>query len=99
MFHKDNLEATGQTYQAKTCALTEIPQGEVFRIAEIKGGPGLKRRLLAMGFHRGDLVVLDGEAPMRGPLLVKNLTTETRVALGRGVASKIVVEPVDNNAG
>ncbi len=99
MFHKDDSRDTGQTYLSKTCALTEIPQGEVFRIVEIKGGAGLKRRLLAMGFHRGDLVVLDGEAPMRGPLLVKNLATETRVALGRGIAGKIIVEPVDNDEG
>lgn len=99
MFHKNDNQATVQTGTEKTCALTEIPQGEVFRVAEIKGGSGLKRRLLALGFHRGDLVVLDGEAPMRGPLLVKNLTSETRVALGRGIASKIIVEPVDNHEG
>jgi len=57
----------------------------------------LHRRLLALGFHRGDLLVLDGEAPMRGPLLVRNLTTDTRVALGRGIAGKIIVEPVRNH--
>jgi len=97
MFHKNNAKNSGLPELGQTCLLAEIPQGEVFRIVEIKGGPGLHRRLLALGFHRGDLLVLDGEAPMRGPLLVRNLTTDTRVALGRGIANKIIVEPVRNH--
>lgn len=79
--------------------MLEVPIGQTFRIVEIKGGPGLHRRLLALGFHRGDLVSLDGEAIMRGPVLVRNLTTDTRVALGRGIAQKILVEPVKSDEG
>ncbi|MBC7363602.1 MAG: ferrous iron transport protein A [Candidatus Aminicenantes bacterium] len=97
MFHKSNVKGSKLSNQAPTCLLSEMPQGEAFRIVEIRGGPGLQRRLLALGFHRGDLLVLDGEAPIRGPLLVRNLTTDTRVALGRGIANKIIVEPVRNN--
>jgi len=97
MFHKNNAKNSELPELGQICLLAEIPQGEVFRIVEIKGGPGLHRRLLALGFHRGDLLVLDGEAPMRGPLLVRNLTTDTRVALGRGIAGKIIVEPVRNH--
>jgi len=97
MFYKDKPKSSNLPDQGQTCLLTEIPQGEEIRIVEIKGGPGLHRRLLALGFHRGDLLVLDGEAPMRGPLLVRNLTTDTRVALGRGIANKIIVEPVRNH--
>jgi Fe2+ transport system protein FeoA len=81
------------------CNLLEVPQGQTFKIVEIKGGPGLHRRLMALGFHRGDLISLDGEAIMRGPVLVRNLTTDTRVALGRGIAQKIVVEPVKSDEG
>jgi len=77
--------------------LLEVPQGRNFRIVEISGGPGLHRRLLALGFHRGDLVSLDGEALLGGPLLVRNLTTDTRIALGRGIARKILVEPVEDD--
>jgi len=79
--------------------LLEVPQGQSFKIVEIKGGPGLHRRLLALGFHRGDLVTLDGEAIMSGPVLVRNLTADTRVALGRGIAQKILVEPVESDEG
>lgn len=94
MFHKSEEKNFALLNAGGRCSLAEVPQGEVFRIVEIKGGPGLHRRLLALGFHRGDRVILDGEAPMRGPLLIRNLTTETRVALGRGIAQKIFVEPV-----
>lgn len=55
----------------------------------------MHRRLLALGFHRGDLVSLDGEALLGGPVLVRNLTSDTRIALGRGIARKILVEPVE----
>ncbi len=91
---KQRIKEAGSELRAGVCSLLEVPQGEVFRILEIKGGPGLHRRLLALGFHRGDLVTLDGEALMGGPVLVRNLTTDTRLALGRGIAGKIIVEPI-----
>ncbi|MGB9906630.1 MAG: FeoA family protein [Candidatus Saccharicenans sp.] len=90
---RDQIEenpASGRSY-----TILEIPQGRNFRIVEIKGGPGLQRRLLALGFHRGDLISLDGEALLGGPVLVRNLTSDTRIALGRGIARKILVEPVE----
>ncbi|NMC65966.1 MAG: hypothetical protein GYA53_07485, partial [Acidobacteria bacterium] len=37
---------------------------------------------------------LDNEAIMNGPVLVRNLTTDTRIGLGRGIAQKIMVETV-----
>ncbi|MCI4444514.1 MAG: ferrous iron transport protein A [Candidatus Aminicenantes bacterium] len=80
-----------------SCTLLEIPQGAVYKIVEIRGGPGLHRRLLSLGFHRGDLITLEGEAIMKGPVLVRNLNNDTRVALGRGIAQKILVEPVGSD--
>jgi Fe2+ transport system protein FeoA len=48
---------------------------------------------MALGFHKGDVIELDGQAILRGPLLVRNCTSDTTVALGRGVAQKVLVEP------
>ncbi len=79
------------------CSLLEVPAGQIFKIAEIRGGQGLHRRLLALGFHPGDQVTLDNEAIMNGPVLVRNLTTDTRIGLGRGIAQKIMVEAVTGN--
>jgi Fe2+ transport system protein FeoA len=53
---------------------------------------------MALGFHKGDVVELDGRAILRGPLLVRNCTSDTTVALGRGVAQKVLVEPVHEPA-
>jgi len=74
--------------------LLDAPAGTPLRIVDLAGGESVRRRLLALGFHKGDVVALDGKAIFRGPLLVRNCTSDTTVALGRGVALKVLVEPV-----
>jgi len=78
--------------RAGRMALPEAPLNAPLRVVELAGGETVRRRLLSMGFHKGDLVELDAEAIFRGPLLVRNLTSDTKIALGRGVAQKILVE-------
>jgi Fe2+ transport system protein FeoA len=78
--------------------LLEAPRGTPLRIVDLAGGEGFRRRLMALGFHRGDVVELDGKAIFRGPLLVRNCTSDTTVALGRGVALKVLVEPAHEPA-
>lgn len=78
--------------------LTEAPQGVPLRIRDILGGQGVRRRLIALGFHPGDLIERDSNALFGGPILVKNLSTEISVALGRGVAQKIMVEILNGQA-
>lgn len=75
--------------------LTEAPLNTPLRIVGILGGEGVRRRLLSLGFHKNDLVQLDSQAILRGPVLVRNLTSDIRVALGRGVAQKVLVEAGD----
>lgn len=96
MFGRKEKEHIDQLPEG-TYTLLEVPEGQIYKIVEIKGGPGLHRRLLSLGFHRGDLITVDGQAIMRGPVLVRNMTTETRVALGRGIAQKILVQPAGKN--
>jgi len=53
---------------------------------------GLTRRLAEMGFTKGERVrVLHSSPP--GPILV--MVKGARVALGRGVAMKIMVSPLE----
>ena len=73
-------------------SLDQAPQGRALRIVDVQGGEGVRRRLLALGFHVGAVVEVNARGILRGPLLVKNLTSETSLALGRGVARKIQVE-------
>jgi Fe2+ transport system protein FeoA len=73
-------------------SLIRAPSDIPLRIVGIHGGHGIRRRLLAMGFHRGDTIELDSMGIFRGPVLVRNLTSDTSVALGRGIAQRIIVE-------
>jgi Fe2+ transport system protein FeoA len=82
-------------HKRQIISLAHAPQKKELRILEIRGGEGLRRRLLALGFHRDDIIELDSEGILRGPLLIKNITNDTSVALGRGVAHKIMVEVID----
>jgi Fe2+ transport system protein FeoA len=64
------------------------------RIVGLAGGEDVRRRLMALGFHVGDVVELDGQAILRGPVLVRSCRSGTTIALGRGVARRVSVEPV-----
>ncbi len=76
-------------------SLVQAPLATPLRIADISGGHGIRRRLLALGFHKSDIIELDSQGILRGPVLIKNLTSDTSVALGRGIAQKISVEVID----
>lgn len=73
-------------------SLDQAPQGRTLRIVAIQGGEAVRRRLLSLGFHVGAVVEVNARGILHGPLLVKNRTSETSLALGRGVARKIQVE-------
>ncbi len=60
------------------------------RVARIDADPQLAHQLLQLGLMPGDCVRVTREAPLGGPLLVE--FNGRSVALGRSVASRIVVE-------
>jgi len=75
-------------------SLISAPQDKQLRIIEINGGHGLRRRLMALGLHKSDVIQLESRSPLGGPILIRNMSSDTSLALGRGVAKKIVVEIV-----
>lgn len=77
-------------------SLAKAPRDKQLKIVEIMGGYGVHRRLIALGLHKNDLIELDSRSIPGGPLLVRNLTADVSVALGRGVAKNIMVEVIDN---
>ncbi len=71
----------------QTMPLTMLPPGQVGRIVEIRAGRQLTDRLAGLGLLPGNTVsVLRDNG---GPLLLA--VGETRLALGRGIAHKILV--------
>ncbi|MGZ5439651.1 MAG: FeoA family protein, partial [Candidatus Aminicenantales bacterium] len=39
--------------------LLDAPHGKPLRIVDLAGGENVRRRLMALGFHKGDVVELD----------------------------------------
>lgn len=77
--------------------LAILPVGAKGKITGIRGGRGLVRRLSDMGFIQGvDVKVVHSHASHNsgrgGPLVVE--VKDSRIALGRGVAMKIMVQEV-----
>jgi ferrous iron transport protein A len=77
------------TQRPTAVSLADLPTGTRAVVRALRGGQELMSRLSAMGFIAGAPVeVLQNRG--RGPLLVR--VRDTRVALGRGEAVKVLVE-------
>lgn len=70
--------------------LLQISPGDSVRVVDIDGGNNLRSKLTQYGIYPGDYLRLLRRAPLGGPLLVE--CNEREIALGRGVADKIIVE-------
>jgi len=70
--------------------LLQISPGTLVRVIDFEGGKSLRGKLSQHGIHPGDCLRLLRKAPLGGPLLVE--CNEREIALGRGVAEKILVE-------
>ncbi len=80
--------------QPSLVPLQDLALGVPARVAEIRGGRQLVRRLMALGVRVGsEIRVLQH----RGSGLVVSLG-DTRVALGGGVVDKLSVEPLTRHA-
>ncbi len=77
----------------KQMSLSALPTGEVGVVRQLSGGRGFRSRLATLGFTPGTEVNMVQNFG-RGPLIV--LVRDTRVALGRGEAMKVLVEAVSN---
>lgn len=72
--------------------LIYLRPGEKGRIVDILGGRGLRRKLYEMGlvpYSTVELLV----SHLPGPLLIR--INGSRIAIGRGVAAKILVRKVE----
>jgi len=72
------------------CPLTAVRTRETATVHDLRGGSCFRSRLAALGFTPGvSVTVLQNRR--FGPLLV--MVRDTRIALGRGEARKIIVNP------
>jgi ferrous iron transport protein A len=69
--------------------LSSVPTGQRVRLANIDAGQGLKSRLAAMGMvPNTEILVVSNGSP--GPFVVA--VKGCRIALGRGMARKVMVK-------
>jgi len=71
--------------------ITSLKPKAMGRVAFIRGGRSVVRRLSAMGLTPGTEVTVLRAAPMSGPLELR--VRGCNLAVGRGIADKIFVEP------
>jgi len=64
-------------------------ENQKVKVVDISGGWGIRQRLGCLGIHPGDMITVKKSAIMRGPILIS--IHGNQVALGRGVARKVVV--------
>lgn len=70
--------------------LVDVEKGRLVKIASFDGGHGMKTKLNRFGIYPGDLARVVRHAPFHGPVLLEVRGME--IALGRGIASLIMVE-------
>jgi len=72
--------------------LTMAPPGEDIKLVAIHGGQRIRKRLADLGLTPGTILRVV-QADAWGPLIVA-FKDDARLALGRGMAHKIEVEPL-----
>jgi ferrous iron transport protein A len=77
-------------YQKKQLTLAEMKTGQTGIVIGVLGGPGLIRRLDALGIRPGRKVIKLSSTIFRGPIILK--VDSTQVAVGFGMARRIIVE-------
>ncbi|MCW4008061.1 MAG: metal-dependent transcriptional regulator [Candidatus Bathyarchaeota archaeon] len=87
--HEKGLEEEGKHNQ-RLIAISSLKEGQCGKIAFIRGGRNMVQRLLDMGLTPGTRICIVRIAPLGGP--VELAVRDSKLAIGKGVASKIFVE-------
>lgn len=72
--------------------LDQIEADQEVRVVRVAGGRGLRQRLNKMGIHSGNSLLVKRSGIIGGPILVH--LQGVNVAIGRGMARKVVVEKI-----
>jgi len=84
------MSAEADNHVSSPTSLSQLRVGQRVRIAEIRGGRDMTRRLLSLGLRVGtEIDVLHRRG--RGVVVA---SAGTRIALGAGVADKLYVTPL-----
>ncbi len=77
-------------YQNEQVTLAQMRTGQTATVVGVMGGPGLVRRLDALGIRPGKQVTKVSSTLFHGPITLR--VDSCRVAVGFGMARRIIVE-------
>ena len=76
--------------------LADAAVGKLMKVIGRNAPPqGGGATIAGLGIHVGEEVIILRTAPFSGPILVEVPASGVRVAMGRGMAEAVVVEPAD----
>lgn len=73
-----------------TMVVTDLQEDVSAKVIELHGGIGLQNQLRSIGIREGKIISLVTIHPFKGPVVIK--VDGEMITLGRGLASRIVVE-------
>ena len=76
-------------------SLRQMEAGETGTVIQVLGGHGLIRRLEALGVRPGRKLTKVSSMFLKGPVTIQ--IDGTQLAIGFGMANKIVIEPENNH--
>ncbi len=76
-----------------TTTLDQLYESKGAKVIDVQGGQGIRQRLSQMGIHPGDTITILRCGALRGPILIE--VHGSQVALGRGIASRIIMEELE----
>ena len=82
------------TMQVKLIPLTSLQIGHIGIIVNIFAGIKVNQRLTSLGLIPGTKIIKLSSAPFHGPVQLK--VRNTRLAIGRGLANKIMVRDISS---
>lgn len=77
--------------EGKLATLAQLSTGQSGTVVEIHGGRGMINRLSALGIRPGLRITKVGAMFMRGPITIR--IGNAQVAIGFGMANRVIVEP------
>ncbi|HUV75525.1 MAG TPA: FeoA family protein [Dehalococcoidales bacterium] len=76
--------------EGKLVTLRQMQSGQSGKVAQVQGGHGLFNRLNALGIRPNKRITKVSSMLMRGPVTIQ--LDNTKIAIGFGMANKIIVE-------
>jgi len=76
--------------EGKLVTLRQMQSGQSGKLVQVQGGHGLVSRLNALGIRPNKRITKVSSMLMRGPVTIK--LDSTQIAIGFGMANKIIVE-------